>query len=447
MTIYLEKFMEGVIAHTAEQAEFHQAVREVATYVIPYINTHNTEKYEKYKVLERLVEPERIIIFRIPWMDDDGQVHINRGYRVQMNSALGPYKGGLRFHRSVNLSILKFLAFEQTLKNSLTNMPLGVAKGGSNFDPVGKSEDEVMRFCQAFMSELHRHIGMDTDVPGGDIGVGGREIGYMFGMYRKMANHSAGVLTGRGYGWGGSMLRPEATGYGAVYFTEEMLRSIGEDFEGKTVTVSGYGNAGTYTIDKINQLGGKVVTIADEYGYVYDPEGIAGDKLEFLRDLWVLYRQPARVYAEQFGLKWVAGRRPWEVPCDIAMPTATQNEIDVEDAKTLVKNGCKCVTEVSNMSCTPEAIECFLSNHLLYSPGKASNAGGVAVSGFEMAQNGNRRYWTGEEVDAKLQGVMSHIHAQCVEYGRSKGYTNYVKGANVAAFIRVSDAMLAQGLV
>jgi len=441
----VDSFMEKVIARNPSEVEFHQAVQEVAACVMPFIAQH--PKYQKAKILERMVEPERAISFRVPWVDDKGEVQINRGYRVEMNSAIGPYKGGLRFHPTVSLSVMKFLAFEQVFKNSLTTLPMGGGKGGSDFDPRGKSDNEVMRFCQAFMNELFRHIGSNTDVPAGDIGVGGKEIGYLFGQYKKLTNEFTGVLTGKGYNWGGSLIRPQATGYGTVYFLEEMLKTRGETVEGKTILASGYGNVGTFFIEKINELGGKVVTIGDEYGYVYDPDGIKGEKLEYLKNLWVVHRRPAKDYADTFGVKWVEGKRPWEVPCDIAVPTATQNEISADGAKALVKNGCICVAESANMPSTPEAIEIFQDAKILFAPGKAVNAGGVAVSGLEMAQNSMRFNWSSEEVDAKLKGIMQSIHEQCVRYGKHGDYINYVEGANLAGFVKVADAMLDQGIV
>ncbi|ATW27337.1 NADP-specific glutamate dehydrogenase [Candidatus Formimonas warabiya] len=441
----LESFMQKVMAKNPGEKEFHQAVQEVATCIMPFIDKN--PKYQKAKILERMVEAERAIIFRVPWVDDKGEVQVNRGYRVEMNSAIGPYKGGLRFHPTVSLSVMKFLAFEQVLKNSLTTLPMGGGKGGSDFDPRGKSDNEVMHFCQAFMSELFRHIGPNTDVPAGDIGVGGREIGYLFGQYKKLKNEFTGVLTGKGITWGGSLIRPEATGYGTVYFLEEMLKTRGETVEGKTIAISGYGNVGTYFIEKINELGGKVVTIGDEYGYVYDPDGIKGEKLDFLKDLWVIHRRPAKDYANEFNLKWVEGKRPWEVPCDIAVPTATQNEIDGPDAKNLIENGCWCVAESSNMPSTLQAIEVFQEAKILFAPGKAVNAGGVAVSGLEMAQNSMRYNWSREEVDQKLRNIMQNIHEQCVRFGKHGDYINYVEGANLAGFVKVADAMLEQGIV
>jgi len=445
MSERLDSFIREVIAKNPGEKEFHQAVYEVAASVLPLIEQE--PKYKQAKILERLVEPERVVMFRVTWVDDHGDIQVNRGYRVQMNSAIGPYKGGLRFHPSVNLSILKFLAFEQVFKNSLTTLPLGGGKGGADFDPRGKSHQEVMRFCQSFMNELFRHIGPDTDVPAGDIGVGGREIGYLFGQYRKIRNSFDGAITGKGVGWGGSLIRPEATGYGVVYFLREMLKLKGDDLKGKTIAISGYGSVGSFFIEKACQYGAKVVTIADDKGYVYDPEGISGEKLEYLKDLWVVHRRPARDFAEKFGLKWVEGRRPWEVPCDIAVPTATQNELDLEGAKNLVKNGCKCVVEAANMPCTPEAVEIFKSAGILFAPGKAANAGGVAVSGLEMCQNSQHICWCADEVDCKLQDIMKNIHNQCVTYGKEKEQIDYVKGANIAGFIRVADAMIAQGVI
>lgn len=445
MSEQLNGFINEVIARNPGEKEFHQAVYEVAESVLPIIEQE--PRYKQEKIMERLVEPERVVMFRVTWVDDNGDVQVNRGYRIQMNSAIGPYKGGLRFHPSVNLSILKFLAFEQVFKNSLTTLPLGGGKGGSDFDPRGKSDQEVMRFCQSFMNELFRHIGPDTDVPAGDIGVGGREIGYLFGQYRKIRNSFTGVITGKGFGWGGSLIRPEATGYGVVYFLQEMLKAKGDDLKGKTITISGYGNVGSYFIEKACQYGARVVTIADDKGYVYDPDGISGEKLEYLKDLWVVHRRPARDFAEKFGLKWVEGRKPWEVPCDIAVPTATQNELDLKGAKDLVNNGCRCVVEAANMPCTPEAVDVFKTEGILFAPGKAANAGGVAVSGLEMCQNSQHYCWSAEEVDCKLQDIMKDIHNQCVSYGNEKGQIDYVNGANIAGFIRVADAMLSQGII
>ncbi|MEG2148501.1 MAG: NADP-specific glutamate dehydrogenase [Clostridiales bacterium] len=441
----LKLFMDDLKAKNPNEPEFHQAVEEVAATLIPFINEN--PKYEKAKILERLAEPERVIMFRVPWVDDKGELQINRGYRIQMNSAIGPYKGGLRFHPSVNLGILKFLGFEQVLKNSLTTLPMGGAKGGANFDGVGKSDDEVMRFCQAFMTELYRHIGPNTDVPAGDIGVGAREVGYMFGQYKRLCNEFTGILTGKGMSFGGSLIRPEATGYGLIYFLQQMLEKNNDTLEGKTVAVSGYGNVGTFAIEKVNELGGKVVTIADEHGYVYDPDGISGEKLDYLKDLWVVHRKSAKDFADKYKLQWVPGKRPWYVPCDIALPTATQNELNEEHAKELVKNGVKYVAEGANMPSSNEAIQVFLNAGVHFAPGKAANAGGVATSGLEMCQNSMRYNWTREEVDAKLKAIMADIHDNCVKYGTEDGKTSYVQGANIAGFVKVADAMLAQGIV
>jgi len=443
---YVDELIGRVVKRNPGEPEFHQAVHEVLESLQPVIDRH--PEYIDSGVLERIVEPERQVIFRVPWVDDSGKVQVNRGFRVQFNGAIGPYKGGLRFHPSVNLGIIKFLGFEQTFKNSLTGLPMGGAKGGSDFDPRGKSDGEVMRFCQSFMTELYRHIGPDTDVPAGDIGVGGREIGYLFGHYKRIVNNFEGVLTGKGRAWGGSLARPEATGYGTVYFIEEMLKSQGDNLNGKTITISGYGNVGTYFIEKANQLGAKVVTIADEFGYVHDPEGIKDDKLAFLMDLWCVYRRPARAYAEEFGLKWVEGKAPWEVPCDIAVPTATQNELALDDARQLVANGCICVAEAANMPCTAEAAEFFLKNRVLFGPAKAVNAGGVAVSGLEMSQNSIRYSWSFEEVDAKLKNIMVDIYCKASEAAREYGLEgNLIAGANIAGFIKVAEAMMAQGIV
>jgi len=442
----LNKFMEQLIARNPGEKEFHQATQEVVASLIPYINKN--PKYAQYKILERMVEPERVIIFRIPWVDDKGEIQINRGYRVQMNSAIGPYKGGIRFHPSVNLGILKFLAFEQVFKNGLTTLPMGGGKGGTDFDGVGKSENEVMRFCQSFMTELFRHIGPNLDVPAGDIGVGAREVGYMFGQYKRLANEFTGVLTGKGRTWGGSLIRPEATGYGTIYFAEEMLKTRGDSIEGKTVVNSGYGNVGTFLIEKVNELGGKVVTVADQHGYVYDPDGIKGDKLAFLKPLWTIHRRPVKDYADEFGLEWRPGKRPWEVPCDIATPTATQNELHGEDAEALIKNGCFCVSEGANMPSTIDALNAFTEAKILFGPGKAANAGGVATSGLEMSQNSLRLSWSREEVDARLKVIMTDIHETCVEYGKEgDGFINYINGANVGGFVKVAQAMIDQGVV
>ncbi len=443
----IKDFISEVEKLNPNEPEFLQAVTEVAETVIPFIEEN--EKYTNKKLLERMVEPERTIIFRVPWTDDQGQIHVNKGYRVEFNSAIGPYKGGLRFHPSVNLSILKFLGFEQTFKNSLTTLPLGGGKGGSNFDPKGKSDAEIMRFCQSFMTELSRHIGPNTDVPAGDIGVGGREIGYMFGQYKRIQNEFTGVLTGKGRPYGGSLIRPEATGYGNVYFAKNMLAAKGESFEGKTVVISGSGNVAQYAAEKAIEFGGKVVTFSDSAGYIYDAEGVDSEKLAFVMDLKNEKRGRISEYTKKYsGAKYIAGKRPWEVKCDIALPCATQNELNGEEAKQLLENGCICVGEGANMPCTPEAIEVFQKAKILFSPGKASNAGGVATSGLEMSQNSLRLNWTAEEVDEKLHDIMNDIHEACVAYGSDgNGYVDYVKGANIAGFVKVADAMLAQGVV
>ena len=444
---YIASFMSELEAKNPGEKEFHQAVREVLESVAPCLEAY--PHLLDNKIMERMVEPERVIIFRVPWMDDEGEIHINRGFRVQMNSAIGPYKGGIRFHASVNLSIMKFLAFEQTFKNALTTLPMGGAKGGSDFSPRGKSDAEVMRFCQSFMTELQRHIGPDTDVPAGDIGVGGREVGYMFGQYKRLRDEWTGTLTGKGQNWGGSLLRPEATGYGACYFAQAMLATRGESFEGKTVVISGAGNVAQYAAQKAMRLGAKVVTMSDSDGYVHDPEGFDEEKLEYIMWLKNVKRGRIREYAEKYPqAQYFPGERPWGVKCDIAMPCATQNEIDADDARKLVAGGCFCVTEGANMPTTPEAIAIFQSNKLLYSPGKASNAGGVATSGLEMTQNSIRQKWTAEEVDQHLHRIMSDIHDACIKYGTEEdGYINYVKGANVAGFLKVAGAMVDQGLV
>ena len=444
---YIDRFMADVTAKNPGEKEFLQAVREVVESVAPYI-TENPYLMD-LKIMERMVEPERVIMFRVPWMDDEGEIHINRGFRVQMNSALGPYKGGIRFHASVNLSIMKFLAFEQTFKNSLTTLPMGGGKGGSDFHPRGKSDNEVMRFCQSFMTELQRHIGQDTDVPAGDIGVGGREIGFLFGQYKRLRDEFTGTLTGKGQAWGGSRLRPEATGYGLCYFTEQMLATRGKSFKGQTVLISGSGNVAQYAAQKAMRLGAKVVTLSDSNGYVYDPEGLDEEKLAYVFQLKNVQRGRIKEYVNKYPkAKYFPDERPWGVPCDIALPCATQNEIEAADAKKLVENGCWCVAEGANMPTTPEAIAIFQEAKLLYSPGKASNAGGVATSGLEMTQNSIRQKWTAEEVDAQLHRIMSDIHAACLKYGtEADGYINYVKGANIAGFIKVADAMADQGLV
>ena len=444
---YVESFMANLIANNPGEKEFHQAVREVVESVAPYIEAYPYLK--ELKVLERIAEPERVIMFRVPWVDDNGEIQINKGYRIQMNSALGPYKGGLRFHPSVNLSILKFLAFEQVFKNSLTTLPMGGGKGGSNFNPKGKSDNEVMRFCQSFMTELQRHIGQDTDVPAGDIGVGGREIGYMFGQYKRLRDEFTGTLTGKGLAWGGSLMRPEATGYGACYFAQEMLATRGKSFKGQTVAISGSGNVAQYAAEKATALGAKVVTLSDSNGFIYDPDGIDQSKIEYVKRLKNVIRGRIKEYVKEYpNAKYFPDERPWSIPCDIAMPCATQNEVNEEEARLLVKNGCYCVTEGANMPCVPEAIAVFHQAKILYSPGKASNAGGVATSGIEMSQNSIRQKWTAEEVDAQLHRIMKDIHAACVKYGTEEdGYVNYVKGANIAGFIKVANAMVDQGVV
>lgn len=437
--------MAKVRAMNPNEPEFIQAVQEVADAVIPFIEQN--PKYKQGKILERIVEPERTLIFRVPWVDDKGEIHVNRGYRIEFNSAIGPYKGGLRFHPTVNLSVLKFLGFEQIFKNSLTSLPMGGGKGGSDFDPKGKSDREVMAFCQSFMTELARHIGPDTDVPAGDIGVGGREIGYMFGQYKRLRNEFTGVLTGKAPHWGGSLIRPEATGYGTVYFAQEMLATRNQSFEGKTVVVSGSGNVAQYAIEKSMQLGARVVTASDSSGYIYDKDGFNAEKLAFLLELKNIKRGRIKEYADKFGAQFIEGKTPWEVKCDIALPCATQNELGGNDAKVLVENGCFCVAEGANMPSTPEAIHLFLEKKILFSPGKASNAGGVATSGLEMSQNSLRLSWTREEVDSRLHEIMKNIHKSCVKYGTENGFTDYVKGANVAGFVKVADAMLDQGVV
>ena len=444
---YADKLMADVIAKNPGEKEFHQAVREVVESVAPMIVEN--PQLMKLKVMERIVEPERVILFRVPWVNDAGEVMINKGYRIQMNSAIGPYKGGVRFHPSVNLSILKFLAFEQTFKNSLTTLPMGGGKGGSDFDPKGKSDMEVMRFCQSFITELYRHIGPDTDVPAGDIGVGGREVAYMFGQYKRLADEFTGTFTGKGLSFGGSLIRPEATGYGACYFGQSMLATRGDSYKGKIVAISGSGNVAQYAAQKATQLGAKVVTLSDSNGFIYDPDGIDEEKLAYVFMLKNVQRGRIREYAEKYpSAKYTPNERPWSVKCDIAMPCATQNELNAEQAETLVKNGCKCVVEGANMPTTPEAIAVFQNAKILYSPGKASNAGGVATSGLEMTQNSIRLGWSKEEVDEKLKGIMANIHARCVEFGTEPdGYINYVKGANIAGFMKVADAMLAQGIV
>lgn len=438
-------FIQGVARKNAHEPEFLQAVKEVAETVIPFIEAN--PRYQSKMLLERMVEPERVIMFRVPWLDDNGDIQINRGFRVQMNSAIGPYKGGLRFHPSVNLSILKFLAFEQVFKNSLTTLPMGGGKGGSDFDPKGKSDNEIMKFCQSFMTELCRHIGADTDVPAGDIGVGAREIGFLYGQYKRLRNEFTGVLTGKGLNWGGSLIRPEATGYGTVYFAENMLNLKGDSFRGKKVVISGSGNVAQYACEKATQLGARVITLSDSAGYIYDPDGIDAAKLAFVMDLKNTKRGRIKEYADTFGCQYIPGRTPWEVDCDVALPCATQNELSAEDAATLISNGVICVAEGANMPCTPEAVSIFIQAQILFAPGKASNAGGVATSGLEMSQNSIRYGWSREEVDGKLFQIMKTIHDNCVQYGTSDGFTDYVKGANIAGFVKVADAMLDQGLV
>ena len=439
--------MEEVKTRNGHEPEFIQAVQEVAETVIPYIAKHDI--YNGKNILLRMVEPERLISFRVAWVDDAGEIHVNRGYRIQMNSAIGPYKGGLRFHPSVNASILKFLAFEQVFKNSLTTLPMGGGKGGSDFDPKGKSDDEVMRFCHAFMLELNRHIGPNTDVPAGDIGVGAREIGFLFGMYKKIRNEFTGVLTGKGRSWGGSLIRPEATGYGTVYFAQSMLQTQGSDFSGKKVVISGSGNVAQYAAEKAIQLGATVLTLSDSKGFIHDPEGIDIEKLAFVMDLKNNQRARISEYIKTYPkATYHEGETPWGVACDIALPCATQNELDGADAEKLIANGCVCVAEGANMPSTPEAIHTFHEAKILFAPGKASNAGGVATSGLEMSQNSLRISWTREEVDERLKGIMSDIHDSCIAFGKeADGYCNYVKGANIAGFVKVADAMLAQGVI
>lgn len=441
----INNFLNTIESKNLNEPEFLQAVQEVAETVIPFIE--DKPIYKEHKILERIAEPERVLMFRVPWLDDKGEVQINRGYRVQMNSAIGPYKGGLRFHPSVNLSILKFLAFEQVFKNSLTTLPMGGGKGGSDFNPKGKSDNEVMKFCQSFMTELSKHIGGNTDVPAGDIGVGGREIGYMYGQYKRLRNEFTGVLTGKGKEWGGSLIRPEATGYGCVYFAQEMLNKAGNSFEGKTVAISGSGNVAQYACEKATELGAKVITMSDSSGTMYDENGIDAEKLAYIMELKNVKRGRISEYADKYGAKFYEGNRPWHLKCDIALPCATQNELESDDARALIKNGVIAVAEGANMPCAPDAFMSFIENGVLYAPGKASNAGGVATSGLEMSQNSLRLSWTREEVDDKLKGIMKDIHTSCVQYGEGNGSVNYVKGANIAGFVKVADAMLAQGVV
>lgn len=443
----VDDFMSYAARKNPGESEFHQAVHEVVTSIWDFLSEN--PNYNRHNILDRIIEPERVIIFRVPWRSDDGTINVNRGYRVEFNSSIGPYKGGLRFHPTVNIGILKFLGFEQVFKNSLTTLPLGGGKGGSDFDPKGKSDNEVMNFCQSFMAELQRHIGPNTDVPAGDIGVGAREIGFLFGQYKRIRNEFTGVLTGKSAGWGGSLLRPEATGYGLVYFTAEMLETKAESFKGKIVTVSGSGNVAQYATEKVTELGGKVVTLSDSSGTIHDPDGITAEKLAFVEELKNVKRGRISEYAMKYGVKFYEGKRPWFIKCDVALPCATQNEVDVEDAQALVDNGCTCVAEGANMPTLPEAIEIFQKAKILYGPGKASNAGGVAVSGLEMSQNSLRSAWTREEVNERLHDIMENIHSTCVKFGTSKdgSYVDYVKGANVGGFIKVAQSMIEQGVV
>jgi len=446
MSNLVDAFMARVIAKNPQENEFHQAVREVMESVLPVVET--TPVYRQSKILERIVEPERVIMFRVPWIDDQGEVQVNRGFRIEMNSAIGPYKGGLRFHPSVTLGVLKFLAFEQIFKNALTTLPMGGGKGGSDFDPKGKSDTEVMRFCQSFMTELQRHIGPSTDVPAGDVGVGGREIGFLYGQYKKIRNEFTGVLTGKGLNWGGSLIRPEATGYGAVYFAQNMLETRGEALEGKVATVSGSGNVAQYTVEKLLQLGAKPITLSDSNGTIVDNDGINEEKLAWVMDLKNVRRGRIREYVDHYkGATYLEGKRPWGIKCDVAFPSAIENEIDAEDAKTLVGNGCYVVSEGANMPTVPEGADIFHGKKILYGPGKAANAGGVAVSGLEMSQNAIHLNWPREEVDQRLHQIMKSIHSACVEHGKTGDYVDYVKGANIAGFIKVADAMLDQGVV
>ena len=442
----IDKFMKMVEQRNPAQTEFHQAVYEVALAVIPFIEQH--PEYQKANILERMIEAERILIFRVPWMDDAGNFRVNRGYRVQMNNAIGPYKGGLRFHPNVTLSVLKFLAFEQVFKNSLTTLPMGGGKGGSDFDPKGKSDNEVMRFCQSFMTELFRHIGKDTDIPAGDIGVGSREIGFLFGQFKRLTNEFTGVLTGKGFAYGGSLIRPEATGYGLLFFVDEMLKLKGDSIKGKKVLISGSGNVAQYAIEKTIAFGGIPITASDSDGFIYDPKGITTEKLAFLFDLKNNRRGRIVEYAEKFGCEYFEGERPWKIPADVALPCAVQNELNEDDAQMLVDNGCRLVAEGANMPTTPAAIALLQRNGILYAPGKATNAGGVAVSGLEMSQNSVRLFWTREEVENRLKGIMQKIHEQCIAYGKNAdGSIDYLRGANIGGFVRVADAMLAQGVI
>ena len=442
----IKNFISEIDKKNSHEPEFMQAVKEIAETVLPYIVSKDI--YHGKNILMRMVEPERVLMFRVNWVDDNGEIQVNRGYRVQMNSAIGPYKGGLRFHPTVNLSILKFLALEQVFKNSLTTLPMGAGKGGSDFDPKGKSDGEVMRFCQSFMTELHRYIGPNTDIPAGDIGVGGREIGYMFGQYKKLKKEFTGVLTGKGLSWGGSLIRPEATGYGTVYFAENMLNHVSNTIKGKTVVISGSGNVAQYAAEKCLQLSAKVISMSDSSGTIYDKDGIDSEKLNFIMNLKNVKRGRIHEYVDQYPNSiFFKDKTPWGISCDIALPCATQNELNENDAKILIKNGCICVSEGANMPCEPDAINVFKLNKILYAPGKASNAGGVAVSGLEMAQNSLRYSWSREEVDSKLKEIMKDIHSSCLTHGQEKDYVNYEKGANIAGFIKVADAMLAQGVV
>ncbi len=446
MSEYVKSLMAQVKAKNPSEPEFHQAVQEVAESLDLVLERH--PEYRSAKILERMVEPERVVMFRVPWADDQGEIHINRGFRIQMNSAIGPYKGGLRFHPSVHLGILKFLAFEQVFKNSLTSLPMGGGKGGSDFDPKGKSDNEVMRFCQSFMTELFRHIGPDIDVPAGDIGVGGREIGYLFGQFKRLTKEFSGVLTGKGINWGGSLIRPEATGYGVVYFAQEMLKTKGLSFDGTTVAVSGFGNVAWGAVEKVTELGGKVITLSGPDGFIHDKDGISGEKIHYMLKMRASARDAVKDYADKFNVPFYPGKRPWSVPVNVALPCATQNELDAPDARELIKNGCKCVCEGANMPTTLEGVKVFLDAHVLYSPGKASNAGGVATSGLEMSQNSMRLPWPKEEVDHRLHQIMQNIHQTCVETAEKYGTPgNYVSGANIAGFLKVADAMLDQGLV
>ncbi len=445
MSLSVDSFLARLKQRDPDQPEFHQAVEEVVRSLWPFLEA--SPRYREAGILERMVEPERAILFRVPWVDDRGQVQVNRGYRIQMSSVIGPYKGGLRFHPSVNLGVLKFLAFEQVFKNSLTSLPMGGGKGGSDFDPKGKSEGEVMRFCQSFMTELYRHIGADLDVPAGDIGVGGREIGYLFGQYKRLSNQFTSVLTGKGLSYGGSLIRPEATGYGCVYFAQEMLKRIDQGFEGKRVAISGSGNVAQYAAQKVMDLGGRVISLSDSDGTLYAESGLSDEQWLYLMDLKNVRRGRLREMAEHYGLQFLAGQRPWGLACDIALPCATQNELDGEDARALLNNGCICVAEGANMPSTLEAVDLFVEAGICYAPGKASNAGGVATSGLEMSQNAMRLHWSAGEVDERLHGIMQNIHHACVHHGEENGRINYVKGANIAGFVKVADAMLAQGVV